>query len=231
MRGRSHERGIGARTRRVVVAALLLLLPCLPAFGAAETKAAPQHPSSAVEIQRIQDYLNGIKTLRARFIQVAQNGSTAEGTILLKRPGNMKIDYAPPAQQMILAKGSLLTYYDKEAKQTSHQALGSSIAGILVRPNIRLVGGDVKVTSLSYAPGIVRLGLVLAKDPGSGSLTLVFADRPLELRQWIVVDPQGQTVQVTLMDARFGVPIADKEFFFIDPNSPIAPELEQEQRQ
>jgi outer membrane lipoprotein-sorting protein len=142
----------------------------------------------------------------------------------------MKIDYAPPVQQMILAKGSLLTYYDKEAKQTSHQALGSSIAGILVRPDIKLVGGDVKVTGVSHAPGIVRLQLTLTKDPGAGSLTLVFADHPLELRQWIVVDPQGQTVQVTLTDAHFGVPIDDKEFFFIDPNSPIAPELEQEQR-
>jgi outer membrane lipoprotein-sorting protein len=216
-------------TRRVAVAALLILLPCLPAFAATETK-APPHPSDTVEIQRIETYLNGIKTLRSQFLQVAQSGETAEGTILLKRPGKMKLDYAPPAQQMILASGSLLTYYDKAAKQTSHQDLDSSLAGILVRPQIRLTGGDLKVTGVSHAPGVARLRLVLAKDPDAGSIMLVFSDNPLELRQWVVVDPQGQSVQVTLMDAHFGAPIDDKEFYFVDPNSPLAPQLEQEQR-
>lgn len=210
-------------SRRATLGSLVLLAAWLVGSGAAIGQAAPR-PDNAAEIKRIESYLNDIRTLRSQFLQIAQSGETAEGTLLLKRPGKMKLDYP---NQMILASGTLLTYYDKEAKQTSHEGLQSSLAGILVRPDIRLTGGDIKVTGLSRAPGVERIRLVLAKDSGAGSITLVFSDRPLELRQWIVVDPQGQSVQVTLEDAHFGVPIDDKEFYFVDPNSPIAPQLEQ----
>jgi outer membrane lipoprotein-sorting protein len=194
------------------------------AFGAALPRAASAQ-DNAETIHRIESYLNSIRTLKARFVQIAGNGGTAEGTLLIKRPGKLKLDYAPPAHQMIITTRGFVVYVDKEAKQTSYQDLNSSLAGILVRNDIKL-SGDIRVTNVARAPGTIRLRLVLAKDPDAGSITLVFADNPLELRQWVVVDPQGQTVEVTLMDAHFGVPIDDKEFRFIDPNSPVAPQLE-----
>jgi outer membrane lipoprotein-sorting protein len=203
-------------TRRDMLALLLAI--------AATPVAAQQRVDNAAELQRIEAYLNSIRTLRARFLQVASNGGTAEGIILIKRPGKLKLDYAPPAKQMIITTQNFIVYVDKEAKQTTHQDLNSSLAGILVRPNVKL-SGDIRVTDVSRAPGVVRTRLTLAKEPDAGSITLVFSDQPLELRQWIVVDPQGNTVEVTLQNAQFGVPIDDKEFDFIDPNSPVAKEL------
>ena len=184
-----------------------------------------QSADSGADAARIETYLNSIKTLRARFLQVAANGDTSEGTILIKRPGKLKLDYAPPAKQMIITTHDFVAYVDKEAKQTSYQDLNSSLAGILVRADIKL-SGDIRVVNVARAPGTVRVRLVLTKEPDAGSITLGFADQPLELRQWTVVDPQGNTVDVTLMDAHFGVPIDDKEFAFIDPNSPIAKQLQ-----
>jgi outer membrane lipoprotein-sorting protein len=46
---------------------------------------------------------------------------------------------------------------------------------------------------------------------------MVFADNPLELRQWIVVDPQGLTTTVALSDIRSNVEIDPKKFFIEDP--------------
>lgn len=182
--------------------------------------------ANAADISRIQTYLNSISTLKSRFLQVAADGSTAEGMLYIKRPGKLKLDYAPPARQMIITTRDFVVYVDKEANQTSYQDLNSSLAGILVRSDIKL-SGDIRATNVSHTPGAIRIRLVLTKDPGAGSITLGFADQPLELRQWTVVDPQGNTVDVTLMDAHFGVPIDDKEFAFIDPNSPVAKELQQ----
>jgi outer membrane lipoprotein-sorting protein len=211
--------------RRVLVSrrdALALLLTALAAGPAAAQQ--QQRPDSAADLQRVEAYLNSIHTLRARFVQVAGNGGTAEGTILIKRPGKLKLDYAPPSKQMIVTTSNFVAYVDKDAKQTSYQDLNSSLAGILVRPQIKL-SGDIRVTDVTRSPGVIRTRLVLAKEPDAGSITLVFADNPLELRQWLVVDPQGNSVEVTLMNAQFGVPIDDKEFAFIDPNSPVAKEL------
>ncbi|MGE5539982.1 MAG: LolA family protein [Gemmatimonas sp.] len=206
-------------SRRDALALLLTAVVVAPV--SAQTRG-----DNAAELQRIEAYLNGIRTLRARFLQVASSGATAEGTILIKRPGKLKLDYAPPAQQMIITTSNFVAYVDKEAKQTSYQPLSSSLAGILVRPQIKL-SGDLRVTDVSRAPGVVRVRLVLAKEPDAGSITLVLSESPLELRQWIVVDPQGNSVEVTLQNAQFGVPIDDKEFEFIDPNSPVARELQQ----
>jgi outer membrane lipoprotein-sorting protein len=185
-----------------------------------------QNVDNAADASRIESYLNSIKTLQSRFLQVAADGSTAEGMLYIKRPGKLKLDYAPPSQQMIITTHDFVVYVDKKEKQSSYQDLNSSLAGILVRSDIKL-SGDIKVTNITRAPGAIRIRLVLAKDPGSGSITLGFADQPLQLRQWTVVDPQCNTVDVTLMDAHFGVPIDDKEFVFVDPKSPLANELQQ----
>jgi outer membrane lipoprotein-sorting protein len=208
-------------SRRAALGALLAT-----ALGAALPLSARSEESNAEAIHRIEAYLNSIRTLKARFVQISGNGGTAEGTLLIKRPGKLKLDYAPPAHQMIITTKGFVVYVDKEAKQTSYQDLNSSLAGILVRNDIKL-SGDIRVTNVARAPGTIRIRLVLTKDPDAGSITLVFAEQPLELRQWVVVDPQGQTVEVTLMNAQFGVPIDDKEFRFIDPNSPLAPQLEE----
>jgi outer membrane lipoprotein-sorting protein len=206
-------------TRRHVLALIL-------AAAAAGPAVAQQRPDNAAELQRVESYLNGIHTLRARFVQVASNGGTAEGTLLIKRPGKLKLDYAPPSKQMIITTSNFVAYVDKDAKQTSYQDLNSSLAGILVRPQVKL-SGDIRVTDVTRSPGVIRVRLVLAKEPDAGSITLVFSDSPLELRQWLVVDPQGNTVEVTLQNAQFGVAIDDKEFAFIDPNSPVAKELQE----
>jgi len=204
-------------SRRHVLAVMLAAAAASPAF-------AQQRPDNAAELQRVESYLNSIQTLRARVVQVASNGATAEGTLLIKRPGKLKLDYAPPSKQMIITTSNFVAYVDKDAKQTSYQDLNSSLAGILVRPQVKL-SGDIRVTDVTRSPGVIRVRLVLAKEPDAGSITLVFSDNPLELRQWLVVDPQGNTVEVTLQNAQFGVPIDDKEFAFIDPNSPVAKEL------
>jgi outer membrane lipoprotein-sorting protein len=208
-------------SRRAALGALLSA-----ALAAALATPAAAQSSDADDIRRVEAYLNSIRTLQARFVQIAGNGNTAEGMLFIKRPGKLKLDYAPPARQMIITTSNFVVYVDKQAKQTSYQDLNSSLAGILVRSDIKL-SGDIRVTNVGRAPGTIRVRLVLTKEPDAGSITLVFADNPLELRQWVVIDPQGQSVEVTLMNARFGAPIDDKEFRFIDPNSPVAPQLQE----
>ena len=59
--------------------------------------------------------------------------------------------------------------------------------------------------------------LVQAEEPDQGSITLAFAEQPLELRRWTVVDGQGYPTHVILEDIRAGVPIDEELFIFRDP--------------
>ncbi len=199
------------------LAAILLLAAILPQAALA-AKAARLSPQDQADIQRAESYLNGITTLRARFLQISPNGAAAEGTAYLHRPGRLRLDYDPPAQVQVVADGRFLIYYDKELNQTSYLGLNDTPAGILVRPQVRLIGGDVAVVDVSRCPGAVAISLVQVRDPGAGEITLVFTDRPFELKQWRVRDPQGQVTTVSLFGSETGVQLNPRLFRFVDPN-------------
>ncbi len=81
--------------------------------------------------------------------------------------------------------------------------IGQTPLGILLADHVRLQG-DVTVTAHA-APARPDPGsLVRTASPGDGTLTLIFADNPLALRQWTVLDAQRQETRVTLYNVETG---------------------------
>lgn len=214
--GGAAARHLAAMRRRHLLSALplapaLLLAPGRPALA----QAAPSARDRA-DLQRVEAYLNGLTTLRARFIQIAQNGATAQGTALIWRPGRMRFDYDPPEPLMLIANNGQFLHYDKELRQPSIVPVSSTPLGILLRDRISL-SGDVTVTGLQREQGLLRVTLYRTGNPTEGRLTLVFAQEPLELRQWLVVDGQGRTTRVTLSAIETGIRLDRADFDFNDP--------------
>ncbi|MBT3237576.1 MAG: outer membrane lipoprotein carrier protein LolA [Rhodospirillaceae bacterium] len=182
-------------------------------LGEAAAKVEEAHPLSAADrkdLSRIQDYMNRITTLQSTFLQASSNGGYAEGTLYLSRPGKMRIEYDPPAQFLIVADGTWLIYHDKELEQMTHLPLGSTPAAIIVDEKMSLFGDDPKVTRIERGPGVIAVTLVSNDD--EGSITLVFGDRPLVLKKWIVIDAQGVRTSVSLLSSQIGVALDDKLF-------------------
>lgn len=202
-----------SRRLRPLLAALALIL-ALP--GAA---AAALSNQDIAEVQRAEQYLNQITTLKARFLQIAGDGATAEGVAYLSRPGKLRLDYLPPSPIQVYVSGGMLVYYDRELKQTSYVSADQTPAGVLTRSQIRLTGGDIAVTGVRRGRGTVEIDLVRSRDPGAGSMTLIFEERPFALKQWRVRDPQGQVTTVSLYEAQTGLQLDPDLFRFIDPQS------------
>lgn len=66
-------------------------------------------------------------------------------------------------------------------------------------------------------PGVLRVSVVQSSDPRAGRLTLVFAERPFQLSSWNILDGQGQTTRITLLDPRIGSAIDAARFVIVDP--------------
>lgn len=195
---------------RIVLTLLAFLLPALPAAAAS--------PEDTADIQRIEDYLNDITTLRARFLQAAPDGRVAEGSLALKRPGRMHFEYDPPAQIEIVADGLFVHYHDKELQQVSSLPIGSTPLSVLLDDEVDLgAESDVQVASLDRRPGLIAATIVEKDDPGNGSVTLIFSDGPLQLRQWVVHDAQGQSTKISLFDTRRGMQLDNNDFYFTNP--------------
>ena len=168
-------------------------------------------------INRIEAYLNRIKTVRAEFLQASSNGATAKGELYISRPGRLRIEYQPPVPILVVADGTFLIYHDRELNQVSYIPLGSTPAGILLDERISLTGGDLTITDFKKENGTLRVTLVRSENPMEGSLSLFFTDSPLTLRKWAVTDAQGIVTNVSLVKAKFGIPLDPTLFRFKNP--------------
>lgn len=195
-----------------------------PGSAAASTQTAALRDLSEQDrkdVARIQDYLNGISTVRAGFVQEAPDGSVAQGKIYLSRPGKLRVEYDPPVPILMIATGIWLIYYDGELEQATYLPLRSTPLAFLLKDNISLET-DVNVADLERRAGLLRLTVTEADDAGGskGVVTLTFSDTPLELKAWVLRDAQGQSTRLALLDPRFGVEIPAERFYFVAPSQP-----------
>ena len=77
--------------------------------------------------------------------------------------------------------------------------------------------GDVTVTALERTGPFLRVSMYRTSEPGEGTLTLVFNNDPLELRQWAVMDAQRRETRVTLSRIETGQRFPAGLFQFNDP--------------
>ena len=202
---------------RMFLAAVLILAAGLgasaPLLGAAERAALSPDQSAAV--RRAVRYLNGMTTLKARFIQVSSNGTYAEGQMIIQRPGRLRFDYDPPHPVLIIANGLSLLFYDRDLKQASFLPLWETPLWFLIREEVTLTE-DVVVTGVEQAFGTLRITLEDREIADAGSVTLVFSDRPLDLKKWEIVDAQGIMIQVSLVNPRYGMEVDQEAFDYSD---------------
>jgi outer membrane lipoprotein-sorting protein len=173
--------------------------------------------SEQEQIQRLEAYLNGIKSLQSRFYQASTTGEEAAGTLYLDRPGRLRIEYDPPSPMLIVADGSFLVTFDRKLQQATYLPLGQTPAAVLLDERVRLDSGDFRVAMLQADADSVRATIERRGSPAEGRLALVFTESPLRLHQWEVTDAQGIVTAVVLDEPRFGVPLKRELFEFRDP--------------
>ena len=197
-------------------AMLGLWLSQAPPAAAQEDASAAPGRSPAEAVAAVEDYFNAIGTLRADFTQTGPEGGLSEGVIHLRRPGRLRVEYAPPVPVLIVGDGIFIHYHDTELGQINDWFIYDTPLGALTREEVRF-GEDLVVTAIKDRPGRLELTLVQKKDPGAGSLALIFATDPLALRQWRVIDAQGLVTTVTLHDIETNIALRPGLFVFDDP--------------
>lgn len=202
------------QTCRALGAMLALAIPLAAAHAApAEVQLNPQ---DTLVLQRVAAYLNGIRTMTARFSQLAGNGQQSAGTMYISRPGRMRFEYDPPSPITLLADTFYVYYWDKDLHQMQQVGLKSTPAWFFLRDPINF-NADSIVTGFERSANQIRVSVVERAHPDQGSLTMVYSENPMALRQWTVVDQQGKTTTVTLSDLQYGVTLDPRLFQYNDP--------------
>ena len=194
------------RRRILLAAAPLLLTPCLAVAQSLDRAA----------LQRVEAYFNGMTTLRARFLQIAQNGAAAEGTAMIWRPNRMRFEYDPPEPTLLIAADGQFFHWDHELRQPTVVAVNATPLGVLLRNPLSL-SGDVTVPVMERVGGLLRVTVFRTAAPGEGRITLILEENPMQLRQWEVLDAQNRLTRVTLTRIETGVRLDPFLFAFNDP--------------
>ena len=210
------------KTPLLILVVLTMFVVPVPSYRAEAIVARTLNLSKqdVADLMGIEKYLDGLKTMKARFLQMSSDGDYSEGMIYLSRPGRIRIEYDPPSPILIIADGSNLIYIDKEINQATAVFLSLTPADLILREKLSFSSEGVLLTGFHHSPGVIRISLVKADDPLDGQLTLVFSDMPLELRKWTVDDAQGVKTTVSLLGPRFAVRI-DKSLFDYEMPSAI----------
>lgn len=170
-------------------------------------------PEQRRELAKAEAYLNDIGTLKARFVQIASDGSAAEGELYLNRPGQMRLEYFPPTPILVIATGHNTVYIDQEMDSVTYFDAEDTPLGLFLSDTIRF-NDKVTVTSVRKSAGALHIALHKSDDPQTGSLQLLFTEKPFALRQWTLTDAQGVEISVTLFDTQYGIKLDPGLFAF-----------------
>lgn len=173
---------------------------------------AETQSSDDVALEKISTYLANMKTAKGRFIQVGPDGVISDGDFALKRPNKMFFDYAPPTPVKVISDGFWVAVQDDKLQTTNRYPINETPLKILLAEKPNFQNSEYKIKVIHQQDSL----LVDASDPKSpeqGSITLVFTQNPVQLRQWVVTDAQGLKTVVSLQDIKVNAPIENKLFY------------------
>ncbi|MDG1208312.1 MAG: outer membrane lipoprotein carrier protein LolA [Paracoccaceae bacterium] len=184
---------------------------CTSAAFAVALASQPVLAQDGRDLARISAYLNSISTLEGEFVQVDPDGVLSEGQFYIHRPGRIRFEYRQPNPALVIADGFWVGVVDKRYDQVNRYPLNETPLNLILKDDIDLAN-EGAVQRIERSDGQMR---IVAQDPqrrDSGTITMVFADNPLELRQWIVDDTQGGATTVALSSTRANIPAAPENF-------------------
>ena len=177
------------------------------------TRSVVQDPSVAAA----ERFLNSIRTLKSPFLQAASSGGYARGTLYIRRPGKLRIDYDKPTNLQVYADGTWLFYVDEELKDVSQIPLAATPASFLVREKFSFSDG-LPIQKVEKRNGTLRITIERHGEEAGGALTLILSEGANAFQGWSIVDPQGVKTTVTLLSPTLNQPIAKEVFVFTAPD-------------
>jgi outer membrane lipoprotein-sorting protein len=165
------------------------------------------------DLEHVSDYLNSIHTMRGSFLQIDPNGTAEQGAFYIAKPGKMRFEYQPPNPTLVVSDGKTVAVFNKQLNTVDTYPLYATPLNLLLSDNVKLQNNQ-SVIGVTRQTGeiIVYAKAGATKEGSGGNITITFADSPLELRQWAIVDAQGLSTTVSLRNVETGVTLPDQIF-------------------
>jgi outer membrane lipoprotein-sorting protein len=156
------------------------------------------------DLDKVSAYLNGIKSLKASFVQVGPDGGLVQGEVSIQKPGQIRFEYKPPSPVLIVATQGVMYVKNSRLNTVDHYDLSDTPLGLLLNERIDLKTNKA-VIGVSEQNGNIVVRARSSSNRNDSNITLVFSAPEIELRQWTVRDNQGGNTTVALQSLQTGV--------------------------
>jgi outer membrane lipoprotein carrier protein len=171
----------------------------------------------------VEKYLSGLATWSADFKQTIDDGHgnvvrSAAGKLYLQKPGKFRWDYSEPSEQLILADGKQIWFYDKDLQQANVRNMDASLANT---PAVLLSGGgslssQFDVTALPPSDRLEWYQLI-PKHPDTDFQLVRIGFRSGDLASMFLADKLNQVTQLTFSNSKRNAKFAADLFTFVPP--------------
>ncbi|MDR3180260.1 MAG: outer membrane lipoprotein carrier protein LolA [Holosporaceae bacterium] len=168
-------------------------------------------------ITQLEEYLNSLKTIVSKFVQINRRGEKSSGYFILKRPNKMKLYYVPPASDVIIAKDNKITHYNRELKEKTMTSMYSSPLSFFLEKKIKL-RDNVKVMSAVELSDAMVITFSRKNNDDDGAVALVFKKNPIQLLKWEIFSNKNEmtpwnSTKIVLAESKINrLKIPDDEF-------------------
>jgi outer membrane lipoprotein carrier protein len=171
----------------------------------------------------VDKYLSGLATWSADFTQTIDDGHgkitrSAAGKLYLQKPGKFRWDYSQPSEQLILADGKQIWFYDKDLQQANVRDMDATLSST---PAVLLSGGgsvssQFDVTALPPEGGLEWYQLI-PKRPETDFQLVRIGFRQGQLASMFLADKLNQVTQLTFTNPKRNAKFAVDLFTFVPP--------------
>ena len=201
-----------------------VVLSALCACGSLTAVGAPvavnANSSPAITVER---YLSGLATWSADFAQAIEDNRgkvlrQASGHLYLQRPGKFRWDYTQPSEQLVLADGKQLWFYDKDLAQANVRDMSANLAGTpaMLLSGAGSVAEQFTITALSSDEGLEWFQLI-PKHADTDFQAVRIGFRKSELARLLLADKLDQVTRLSFSQAKRNVTLAPELFVFTPP--------------
>jgi len=149
-------------------------------------------------VSRLSAYLSSVQTMVGDFVQVGPDGQRTRGQFYIQKPGRVRFEYQPPSPIDIVADGESVAVRDRKLATQDVYPLSQTPLRFLLKQRIDLLR-DTNIVGV-YSDDTFATVVIEENHPlvGTNRLMLMFDAKDLQLKQWIVTDPQGYDTTVAV---------------------------------
>jgi outer membrane lipoprotein-sorting protein len=169
----------------------------------------PAFAESEPNLRDISSYFNGIETMEARFQQYNGDGSLDTGTIYIRRPGRMRMEYDND-KALVLVSGGSVAIFDKKEEHAQQYPLRKTPLWLILKKNVDL-GRPGAIKSIEHRRDLTRITAYDEETPEAGRVVFEFdnADGNIKFDGWKIRTDLGETITVRLRDVEMSMPLSN----------------------